>query len=675
MRKKVRLRIWIIVIMVCVISFWDWTFAEETAWDWNFEILWFGLKYIITALIWIWVFLAKIAWTFLTNKRIYGESLQLDSLLWKFWNIIKNVANFWLWFYLVYIIFKWLIKQWKENITKSLKDTVVWLLIAWVWIQASWFLTAAVIDVSTITLAAAWSFPSQVVSENPYVQGSVRETLTSYFWDDWNGKINMWKEITVFSKNQYVSNYIQTNTVELAAPVEKEALIDSIMPNSEDVSWPLYFMWFSILNSPQIPNIETSSPDSIKKTIFNFIMVWWTTIVFSIEMFVLCVLALMRTIYLRMFIVLSPLAIFIWCIEQSGQKLSWNSENKSISSFLKALSLKTFFVNVFKPTIIVLWLWLAVIFTSLMKRVVIQSADTEFDYQWIRFSSSQDSEISGQNPTYTTKADSKFLQFTLSGAWKTLLELVISIMTIILVYQIIQFAVKMWWWDDFISKRINKVQEWITWVMNSLPVVPVSWYDEKWNPETHWISAWKTFGIGDRNRWNNLVTQRANNYNSKVIEKTNKDEQYVKDLLGMSTWYLSEAEKRQIGASIDDRNNVTFKTLEEMKSKIEKIKANPDNIWWKWMTLNGSGDSSKFWVERFEKWLTGMQGQRIDTGNPSANIWRQMIERWNNPKNENNRNLATMFKEVENSEKAYAEFFWYGTQDYSDIMSLDISKK
>ena len=175
MAKKALIRIGIVIVVTCVMCFSDWSFAAE--WD-NFNIMGFTLNSIVAILSWIWIFFAKLAGTFLTNKWIYGEILWIDALLWKYWNVMKNIANFWLWFYFVYVIFKWLINQWKEDITQKLKDILVWLLIAWVWIQASWFLLAVLIDVSNILTYSVWWLPIHILGKdagenkdfwNPYV--------------------------------------------------------------------------------------------------------------------------------------------------------------------------------------------------------------------------------------------------------------------------------------------------------------------------------------------------------------------------------------------------------------------------------------------------------------------------------------------------------------------------
>ena len=152
MNKKNWIKIWIIVIITCVMCFSDWSLAVYGDAEEVWTLAW-TLDFIISCLSRFWVIFANIAWKFLTNNWVYGEVLWIDVLLWKYWNIVKNMANFCLWFYLVYVIFKWLIGQWKENIMNNLKSVLLRILVAWIWVQASWFLTSVVIDLSTITMS------------------------------------------------------------------------------------------------------------------------------------------------------------------------------------------------------------------------------------------------------------------------------------------------------------------------------------------------------------------------------------------------------------------------------------------------------------------------------------------------------------------------------------------
>ena len=117
---------------------------------WLWQILNLILK-IIYLLLWPLLVVAGIA---LDNTLVYASVFHLDAPLWKFRNMMKNFANFALWFMVLFAIIKNLFmakdEKWPIDIIKKT-------LIAGVLIQASRFLMAALIDVSTIaTYAVGW---------------------------------------------------------------------------------------------------------------------------------------------------------------------------------------------------------------------------------------------------------------------------------------------------------------------------------------------------------------------------------------------------------------------------------------------------------------------------------------------------------------------------------------
>ena len=120
---------------------------------------------LIYALLWPVLF---IAWLALDNTLVYGSFLHLDASLWSLRNIMKNFANFALWFMVLFSIVRNIFDiQWKFDDKWSPKKIIIKTLIAGVLIQMSWFLMAAVIDVSTIlTYSIGW-LPMTVLENNP----------------------------------------------------------------------------------------------------------------------------------------------------------------------------------------------------------------------------------------------------------------------------------------------------------------------------------------------------------------------------------------------------------------------------------------------------------------------------------------------------------------------------
>ena len=110
--------------------------------------------------------LLVIAGRSLDNTLVYGSVFHLDAPLWKFRNMLKNFANFTLWFLVLFAILK---SIFSNKGAGSFKDETSPLgvikktLIAGVLIQASWFLTAAMIDLSTVATYAVGGLPMNVI--------------------------------------------------------------------------------------------------------------------------------------------------------------------------------------------------------------------------------------------------------------------------------------------------------------------------------------------------------------------------------------------------------------------------------------------------------------------------------------------------------------------------------
>jgi len=144
---------------------------EQRAAKWT-EFVWSAEKFMYVVL-YPFLFLAG---KLVDNSMVYGEVLWFDAILWNLWNIVRNLANFGLWFIFIYNVAKILISKKNDGIKKLLISS----LIAWVWIQASWFIMAALIDVSTIAAYGIWWLPLSVLWSDSDDQNS------STSWDWWN---------------------------------------------------------------------------------------------------------------------------------------------------------------------------------------------------------------------------------------------------------------------------------------------------------------------------------------------------------------------------------------------------------------------------------------------------------------------------------------------------------
>lgn len=670
MSRKQFIKLWIILGVVVLVSFSDCSFAADDNMDLLKEVAEM-LDLMVSIMAWIWVFLAKWAWELLTNNWVYWEILWLDAILWKYRNLVKNFANFGLWLYFLYEVFKWL-----TNGAEKIKDKLVWLLIAWVWIQSSWFFTAAVVDLSTITLATAGAFPATIVSDQEEVMDSVADSLNKFLKDnnskssidDFNERLNFW----LFSPDMWASSFIRIKTENLEKPVTKEQILDELLPNSESLSGPLYYLWFSILKTTKVKSATTASENWWMSTIFNTILQWGTTIIYCLEMLVLFILAFMRVLYMWLFIVLSPIAVLLWCLGQSG---GLGSLEKKLEWLTKHVNFSSFFWNAFKPTLIALGIWLSMIFVSMMSSMI-SGKSFGFNMKWMTVYDYSDGKTANWNDwdkKYTTVMDSDMMELSIKNVWKTTADFILAIVTLILVYLVIKIAANMWSWGDFVSKTIKKVQGTVeTWI-GSVPLIPVTWYDENGKyGETHYISAGRVFWfgtVGNSGNKQNLLEERIRISQDSVDSLSANQTDALNKFLGFEDSKTMSDSSRQNIKSAWNRGGLS--SLEAKRNAIDSQKT--ENGWW---FMLDPDNWDRRWIKEFELWLEESKDKTINwTKNDEA--WNDMIKRWNEGNNKE-QGLEQLFRQNETRNvKAYADFFGLtlDAYDWNHLKGADISKK
>ena len=167
---------------------------------------------------WCYILLYPIlflAWILVNNSFVYAEVFGFDAVLWQLWNVVRNLANYALWFILLFKIFQFLTSGQKSADMKKLLTST---LIAWIWIQASWFLLAVLIDVSNVLTYSVWWLPIHILWKqkslwesaenfwNPFVYQTAvsfnfddSDTLHTYLVTTWTGDVHFIAECETFS--------------------------------------------------------------------------------------------------------------------------------------------------------------------------------------------------------------------------------------------------------------------------------------------------------------------------------------------------------------------------------------------------------------------------------------------------------------------------------------------
>ena len=128
-----------------------------------------------------------LAWALVNNSWVYAEVFQFDAVLWQLRNIVRNLANYALWFIFVFKIFQYLVDEKKAG---KIGDILKSSLVAWIGIQASWFLLAVLIDISNVLTYSVGGLPIHILGTkdlwnetnfwNPYVF----QTAISFDFED-----------------------------------------------------------------------------------------------------------------------------------------------------------------------------------------------------------------------------------------------------------------------------------------------------------------------------------------------------------------------------------------------------------------------------------------------------------------------------------------------------------
>ena len=131
------------------------------------------------------------------------------------------------------------------------------------------------------------------------------------------------------------------------------------------------------------------------------------------------------------------------------------------------------------------------IFTSLLSSLIRNNVDRKIDLWWETSTSRKTATYNTEGADYyNSSISTDFFDFTLNNTIKPLVEVILSLLTVFLVYYIVKLAMDMgWdkWW--FVSKQFSKFNKMSQDLIWSVPSVPVPSHDEKWQAVTRYLSV------------------------------------------------------------------------------------------------------------------------------------------------------------------------------------------
>lgn len=554
--KGIKISLSILLISVFFIAP---TFAQEasTGEEWTLRMVGSLLEKLIWLLSWIWILLASLAGKFMTNDMIYWSWLNLDAYLWKLRNIAKNFANFGLLAFLLRWIIGFIKNKW-ESIQRLITQT----LIAGVLIQASWFLFAAVIDVSTILTAAVATFPNSFIDKSAMQRELISKETSenmhaSYIKIDEKGNVS--KE----PKDWNFTPHTEFN--------EKEFL-EKIMPKDDSIAGPLVYIWATTLKIQDAINTKTDIDPTAKKTVTTSLLNFLMIALYCVTLILLIITNVIRVALLWMIIPLSPIIILMIVMGKSkSMEWKWILKNFNIWVILHAI---------FKPVLFTAVMSMILIFIVSMQTIMWWNNET-VDIKWTTIGMSNwVAVMENQWISSITINDSLFKQ-----AWSVskniFSSLIIYFATIFMLRYMVKIAAKAWWWT--IWETMDKATGTIEKMASTAPIF--AWYSARALQEW-WSNVLEKFG---ETSWINL------NFSWWNAGKLKADGEFRKKLDELA-WINNRRYDEHYERLIKSENFIW-----DSKSIIAERWLNQESFWkWEEIFDKKLKENKKIWIEEID---------------------------------------------------------------------------
>jgi len=521
--KKLNIKIliaWILFIVFFVLNF---SFASTTTTWSNFNIS-NGLQAINDLLKGVWMLLAIITWKLYTNDLLYWTSIHLDNLLWYMWEFSRTMANFIIWFILIVSIF--LMFFWK---IKNILSTIWKLALASILVNASWFIIAVVIDISTVLLVAVWSFPLSLLWKLPT---SATKNLTYCV------NPHIWFKVSKDVHNPigrfYTCNKKDKKTIN--KPTE-------FLEKMNNMTWPLFYMWASILNIDKNFNVDTSDVkkwDDVLKTIsISFVLQFVTIVLFVVPIILLIIIWIIRIFWIWLYIVFSPL-IFL------DQVFWWKVWTKH-----KAFVFKNMVWLIFQPVLVVFALWVSLIFLVSLQSAFLSNwnNDSAKKALWVCWTGS----LCVENDVKIVTIKWNLINNIVKDSWWVFGYMILTILSIMLLWAMIRLSFKS---SEITSSISDSVYKFTEESLKTVPIIPTPYW---------WVWLWAMEKVFKKN----IITRWLE---SKAAERSNALTQNIYSALGikqmdLTSWEVREWEK-QINAETSYKNiyPIMEKFIQKMKN-------------------------------------------------------------------------------------------------------------
>ncbi len=329
------MKILLLIGMMLLVGSSDFVFAEWEEDESSFEDMVYVLLQILN---WLWIIPSILAGTFMSNELIYGASFNLDVYLWQIWNMMKNFANFTLWFIFLFVIIKTFFYGEPASVLKNYLPKI---LVGWVLINFTWFLVGIIVDISMVATAAVGQLPQKTIEDEleEEVEVPVRCTFNLDFEEDWEMEMD----------HEYLQSFCDP-------PEDGDGGVSlgEMSASATNMSWPLLYVGMSILEIQEMWSSEAQTGDVLIKWLINLFII----LLFVIPIFILAVINFIRIFWIWAFIVFSPFIVLDFIFGNVvSQKMEWAAKKLTISNFVGL---------VFQPVVVIGALSLILVFLNTM---------------------------------------------------------------------------------------------------------------------------------------------------------------------------------------------------------------------------------------------------------------------------------------------------------------------
>ncbi len=300
-----------------------------------------------------WMIPAVLAGELMSNDLIYGQLVWLEHYFYQFWTLMRTIANFALVAIIIMIIGKVLKKPWEYM--KVIGDYGPRVLMSGVLINMSWFLMWVAVDVSTVAVTWIWQVWSQFMTKTLGLDKNTQDS---------DNKKNQWIEGLV----QAIPSKITINDCGclVATTPEKNnpnKTRENLVEKRNNLAGPLIFLWAGVMKlQAYSTSYDCNNMAAVKKelgkNVLKVILTTFLALMFIVPLIVLVAFNLFRLIYLRWWIIFSPLIVLINIFDEEAKILDIDSKTK------EAISWGTMFTGLLQPLFtswaLIIWMMLII---------------------------------------------------------------------------------------------------------------------------------------------------------------------------------------------------------------------------------------------------------------------------------------------------------------------------